>query len=310
MDGNNYPKLHNAMWPGLVGKGPDSEPPIDLDTMLELTAAAEVDGDQVRRRRPVSVPIRTRQIDSTRTTISSAWPTRSQATGSRRLRGRAGLAAGRRRLGDGRSAEERKQFLDHGREGVPHRATAPRHRHPARTASSASTRRAGSHDWATDPAGNQKLIAETFSEACDVAERPRRAPRGRRRDLLGRHAQLEAHGAICWSGRSARDARLPGRHGAHAALHARLQRPRGTASCPKDYDWEDRKRARRGAARSSPHALRPWTIDFHVAQNDATVKGSGSHDKTGRHCLVERPERQARYHAPRRLLAARRRRAN
>src|SRR5512143_2269819 len=41
---NNYPKLHNAAWPGLVGKGPDSEPPIDLDTMLDLTAAAEVNG--------------------------------------------------------------------------------------------------------------------------------------------------------------------------------------------------------------------------------------------------------------------------
>src|SRR5271169_5222231 len=39
-----YPALHNAMWPGLVGKGPDSEPPIDLETMLQLTAAAEVDG--------------------------------------------------------------------------------------------------------------------------------------------------------------------------------------------------------------------------------------------------------------------------
>src|SRR5437764_10496150 len=38
------PALHNAMWPGLVGKGPDSEPPIDLDTMLNLTAAAQVDG--------------------------------------------------------------------------------------------------------------------------------------------------------------------------------------------------------------------------------------------------------------------------
>ena len=38
-----YPALHNAMWPGLVGKGPDSEPPIDLETMLKLTAAAEVD---------------------------------------------------------------------------------------------------------------------------------------------------------------------------------------------------------------------------------------------------------------------------
>ena len=43
------------------------------------------------------------------------------------------------------------------------------------------------------------------------------------------------------------------------------------------------------------HALRPWTIDFHVAQNDATVKGSGSHDKTGRHCLPERSQRQARH---------------
>ena len=28
-------------------------------------------------------------------------------------------------------------------------------------------------------------------------------------------------------------------------------------------------------------ALRPWTIDFHVAQNDGTVKGVGYHDKTG-----------------------------
>src|SRR3954463_3085144 len=41
---NAYPALHNAMWPGLVGKGQDSEPPIDLDTMLDLTAAAEVNG--------------------------------------------------------------------------------------------------------------------------------------------------------------------------------------------------------------------------------------------------------------------------
>src|ERR1700722_20928586 len=41
---NTYPALHNAMWPGLVGKGPDSEPPIGLETMLDLTAGAEVDG--------------------------------------------------------------------------------------------------------------------------------------------------------------------------------------------------------------------------------------------------------------------------
>ncbi|PHS04563.1 MAG: xylose isomerase, partial [Blastopirellula sp.] len=36
-------------------------------------------------------------------------------------------------------------------------------------------------------------------------------------------------------------------------------------------------------------ALRPWTIDFHVAQNDGSVHGTGAHDKTGRHCLADDP---------------------
>src|SRR6478736_2882596 len=42
---NNFPKFHNAMWPGLVGKGsPGAEPFINLDTMLDFTAKAEVNG--------------------------------------------------------------------------------------------------------------------------------------------------------------------------------------------------------------------------------------------------------------------------
>src|SRR5688500_20349809 len=44
MPTHKHPAVHNAMWPGLVGKGPDSEPPIDLDTMIDMTAAAEVNG--------------------------------------------------------------------------------------------------------------------------------------------------------------------------------------------------------------------------------------------------------------------------
>ena len=36
-------------------------------------------------------------------------------------------------------------------------------------------------------------------------------------------------------------------------------------------------------------ALRPWTIDVHIAQNDATVHGSGTHDRTGHHCLPNDP---------------------
>ena len=46
---NAYPKLHNAAWPGLVGKGEGSEPPISLDKMIELTTAAEVDGVVLQR---------------------------------------------------------------------------------------------------------------------------------------------------------------------------------------------------------------------------------------------------------------------
>ena len=39
------PKLHNAAWPGLVGKEPGTDnPPIDLPTMLDRTAQAVVDG--------------------------------------------------------------------------------------------------------------------------------------------------------------------------------------------------------------------------------------------------------------------------
>ncbi|MDB5384983.1 MAG: xylose isomerase-like enzyme, partial [Planctomycetaceae bacterium] len=42
---NNFPKLHNAMWPGIVGKGsPGAESFIDLDTMLNLTSQASVNG--------------------------------------------------------------------------------------------------------------------------------------------------------------------------------------------------------------------------------------------------------------------------
>jgi len=41
-------KIHNAMWPGAVGKGDDEgqEPPIGLEKMLDLTSSAEVSGQK------------------------------------------------------------------------------------------------------------------------------------------------------------------------------------------------------------------------------------------------------------------------
>jgi hypothetical protein len=56
---------------------------------------------------------------------------------------------------------------------------------------------------------------------------------------------------------------------------------------PENFNWEPA--ALDDALRKLTAALRPWTIDFHVAQNDATVHGAGTHDKTGRHCLVNDP---------------------
>jgi hypothetical protein len=57
---------------------------------------------------------------------------------------------------------------------------------------------------------------------------------------------------------------------------------------PENYDWTDRSELDAALA-TVIDALRPWMIDMHVAQNDGTVFGSGTHDKTGRHCLPGDP---------------------
>ena len=142
-------------------------------------------------------------------------------------------------------------------------------------------------EWDRDPEGSTKRIAETFRQACDVAE-----------DFGER---LAAEGEICWGGMHSWKAMLklletvdrPKTLGfqadmAHTLLYTMGYNAPEDAILPADYDWQDRSLL--GAALTTlTAALRPWTIDFHVAQNDATVKGSGSHDKTGRHCLADDP---------------------
>ena len=73
--------------------------------------------------------------------------------------------------------------------------------------------------------------------------------------------------------------RFPGGYGAHVAVYNRLQCTEDRI-LPAGYDWSDPDTLDR-AIKTMTAALRPWTIDFHVAQNDATVQGSGSHDKQG-----------------------------
>jgi hypothetical protein len=138
-------------------------------------------------------------------------------------------------------------------------------------------------DWTHAPAENTKRIAETFRRACDIAEE-----HGER---------LAAEGEICWAGmhswrnmvRLLQEVDRPQTLGfqadmAHTLLYTLGYNSPEDRILPENFNWDDEAKLH-DALKVVASALRPWTIDFHVAQNDATVKGSGSHDKTGHHCL-------------------------
>jgi hypothetical protein len=142
----------------------------------------------------------------------------------------------------------------------------------------------GVHDWSADPAGNTKLIAETWREAGKVA-----AQHGER---------LAAEGEICWGGMHSWKAMIdtleatgmPETVGfqadlAHTYLYLMGYNAPEAALLQEGYTDEEFW----PAYKTLTDALRPWTIDFHVAQNDGSVHGTGSHDKTGRHCRADDP---------------------
>jgi sugar phosphate isomerase/epimerase len=284
MTQNNFPKLHNAMWPGLVGKGsPGAEPFIDFDTMLDLTAKAEVGGvkfdgvdlflsaphtaidssdddlkrlaDKLKGKRLVAGSL-----------VAPVWP----PTGG-------GSAMG----GD----EERGKFIEQVRRSC--RIAARLRELGVRPYGVIRIDSAGSvTEWSKDPKGNTKKIAATFREAGAIA-----ADHGER---------LAAEGEICWGGmHSWKDmvdlleaVGMPKVVGFQADMSHTLLYMLGANApkhriVPKDFHWEPG--VFHAAMTKLTAALRPWTIDFHVAQNDGTVFGSGTHEKTGRHCLATDP---------------------
>jgi hypothetical protein len=184
------------------------------------------------------------------------------------------------------SVEDRMRFVEQVRKacriGSTLRALGARPHGVVRIDSASSV-----EEWSKDPVGNTQLIAKTFSEACDVAE------------SFGE--RLAAEGEICWGGmHSWREmVRLLERVGrpktlgfqadmAHTLLYTLGYNASQDSLVPEGYDWKD-EAALQEALSKLTSALRPWTLDFHVAQNDGTVKGSGSHDKTGHHCLATDP---------------------
>ena len=281
---NTFPKLHNAAWPGVVGKGEGSEPAIDLDTMLDFTAGAEVDGvkfdgfdlflflphinidatDDELKELADKASSRGLTIGSV---VAPVWP----PTGG-------GSAMD---PGDGR-----KHFLQQVQKGCKIAKTLRelgiRPYGVVRIDSAA-----GPGDWSKDPVGNQKVIAETFKQAAAIAK--------------DHGEKLAAEGEICWGGMHSWKTMVdlleqvgePETVGfqadmAHTLLYTLGENAHDDRILPEGYDWKD-KAVLDDALKTLTNPLRPWTIDFHVAQNDATVFGSGSHDHTGRHCLPNDP---------------------
>ncbi|PCJ84445.1 MAG: xylose isomerase [Hyphomicrobiales bacterium] len=284
MSQNIYPKLHNAMWPGVVGKGPDSEPPIDLDTMLDMTAAAEVNGVKFDGVDLFLADPHT-SIDATDDDLKIL----ADKLMARKLKVGSAVAPVWPPVGGGAamgSADERKQFVtmvDKSCRIMSKLSDLGVRDYGLVRIDSAS----GVEEWSKDEAGNTKLIAQTFREACDVAE--------------GHGERLAVEGEICWGGMhswkhmvellEATDRpKIIGFQAdmAHTLLYTMGFNAQEHRLLPEGYDWEDRSVLHEALVKVTD-ALRPWTTDFHVAQNDGTVKGMGSHDKTGRHCMANDP---------------------
>src|SRR5580704_5196742 len=165
MSTNAFPALHNAMWPGLVGKGPDSEPPIDLDTMLNLTAAARVDGvrfDGV----DLFLSLPHTDIDSSDDDLAKL----ADNLASKGLRAGSLVAPVWPPTGGGSAMgtdSERAAFLTQVKKscriGRKLRDLKIRPTGIIRIDSAA-----GAGDWAKDPKANTARIAQTFREACDI----------------------------------------------------------------------------------------------------------------------------------------------
>lgn len=269
-------QLHNSMWPGIVGKGPGSEPIISLDEMIALTQNAsvndsgfdgidlnlmdphvdlEMDRDGIMRFAD-TMQERGLRIGSVGAPI---WPD----TGG-------GSAMG--------SQEERKRFVEKVKKTCAFAQLLKEHGVRQYGAIRIDSADSPAH-WAENPAENSKKIVATFKEAAKVA-----GDYGER---------LAAEGEICWANMHSwhhnlqlmEEVGMPDQLGFQADLahtylfllgynadeHALVNK----AHSEEEF-WE--------AYAKMTKALAPWTIDFHVAQSNGTVFGSGSHDKTGRHC--------------------------
>ncbi len=284
MSENNFPKLHNAMWPGLVGKGDDEgqEPPISLEKMLDLTAAADVDGQKFEgidyflflphtdpeasddELKKIADLIGSKGFD-VGSLVAPVWP------------GTVGDSA----MGDD---EQQAKFLDAVRMACRIGGVFNDHGIRKGGVIRIDSAEFGVEKWREDPGAGTARIVETFKEAAKIA-----ADHGER---------LAAEGEICWAGMHSwktminllEEVGMPETLGFQADLAHSYTFMLGY-NAPEDalLSKEHSDEEFWSAYEEMTDKLRPWTFDFHVAQNDGNVHGAGDHDKTGKHCTADDP---------------------
>jgi sugar phosphate isomerase/epimerase len=272
------------MWPGLVGKGdgPGQEPPISLEAMLDWTAAANVgdrkfDGIDYFLFLPHTDPNAT---DDDLRRIADLIASRGFVVGSLVAPVWPGTV-GDSAMGDDTAQEK---FLNAVR--VACRIAKVFNQHGVRRYGVIRIDSAefGVEKWRANAKANTARIADTFRKAAKIA-----ADHGER---------LAAEGEICWAGmHSWKDmldlleaVGMPETLGfqadlAHTYLYLMGYNAPEYAMLKDGYSEAEFY----SAYEKMTDKLRPWTIDFHVAQNDGQVHGAGSHDKTGKHCLADDP---------------------
>ncbi|GHT40542.1 hypothetical protein FACS189443_1020 [Planctomycetales bacterium] len=279
--GKTFPKLHNAAWPGTVGKGvAGAEPFIDFDTMLRLTADAEVNGVKFDG---IDIALGKSHFDLDNIDDEIKRTAEKVAKSNLAIGTIVPAIWSGSAFGDDAA---RKIFLDEVKKGCQVGAAfrklgiRPSGCIRIDTAS-------GVELWAKDPEANQKRIVETFTEACHIAA-----------DF---DEVLACEGEICRGGIHSWRRLLqiletvdrPQTLGFQADMSHTLLYMLGYNApedriLPPDFDWNDTAAFDAGYKKLTD-ALRIWTVDLHIAQNDGSVFGNGTHDKTGRHCLPKDP---------------------
>jgi sugar phosphate isomerase/epimerase len=272
------------MWPGLVGKGtdPGQEPPLSLEKMLDLTAGAEVrgqkfDGIDYFLFHPHTDP---EASDDELRKIADSIASRGFAVGSLVAPVWPGTV-GDSAMGD---SAQREKFLSAVRTACRIAKVFNEHGVRKYGVIRIDSAEFGVEKWRSDAKANTTKIAETFREAAKIA-----ADHGER---------LAAEGEICWAGmHSWKDmldlleaVGMPETLGfqadlAHTYLYLMGYNAPEHALLHEGYTDKEFYTA----YEKMVDKLRPWTIDFHVAQNDGQVHGAGSHDKTGKHCPADDP---------------------